>query len=55
MFEMPLQFIVTFGRMAENQLDDLLRMLNADVHTIAALESVNDAAGIASFLCLAML
>ena len=30
MMEMPLQSIVTFGRMTEGQLDDLLRMLNAD-------------------------
>ncbi len=30
MAEMPLQSIVTFGRMTEKQLDDLLQMLNAD-------------------------
>jgi len=30
MMEMPLQSIVTFGRMTEGQLDDLLRMLNVD-------------------------
>ncbi len=30
MYEMPLQSIVTFGRMTENQLDNLLQMLNSD-------------------------